>query len=110
MLTSRRPSADHKSTLRTNKLCSISLEYFRFKSGTDFRQDNYYLGSISAPVIGSVIIIRIAGGGVIGRRSCKGDMSNSLIIKVFLNPYLVTKSTHPSTLWLLHYIKPNMAS
>jgi hypothetical protein len=69
-----------------------------------------YLQSISFPVFASLTISRTQGGGVMGRRSyfsCEPlvpfDRARSQVPK--RQAYLVTKPTHPRTLWLLHNIK-----
>lgn len=62
-----------------------------------------YFVSISAPVATSVIISRIQGGGVIGRRSWKlldpdHDYNN-------MATNLISKPTHPRSFRLLHDLK-----
>ena len=98
-LTSLWPSEDQRSTLRTNMPWSTSLLLLADVCWGDCTT---HLQSTSFPVETSVIMRRTQGGGVMGRRSCLGQLEK---LRLCMSPHLISKTAHPRTARLLHNMK-----
>jgi hypothetical protein len=106
-LTSLWPSEDQRSTLRTNMPWSTSLLLLADVCWGDCTT---HLQSTSFPVETSVIMRRTQGGGVMGRRSCSGQLETLRLCVAVSAPYLQNRTSSHGEVAAQHGVWESLAA